>query len=49
MSKAQEYLKLAQEAEKRAEAMKDSEAKRMYAQLASSWREMAAQAERNGR
>ena len=48
MTKAEEYRKLAEEAQSRADALKESEAKRMYKQLANSWREMAAQADRNG-
>jgi hypothetical protein len=48
MTKAEEYRKLAEEAERRASMLDESEAKRMYKQLADSWREIAAQAERNG-
>lgn len=48
MTKAEEYRRLAEEAQRRADALKESEAKRMYQQLADSWRDMAAQAERNG-
>jgi hypothetical protein len=48
MMKAEQYRKLAEEAERRAEATKDADVKRMYKQLADSWSEMAAQAERNG-
>ena len=48
MSKAEQYKTPAEEAERRAEAVKDSEAQRMYRQLAASWREMPEQAERNG-
>ena len=48
MTKAEQYRKLAEEAAKRAQSVKDSEAMRMYQQLADSWREMAEQAERNG-
>jgi hypothetical protein len=48
MSKADEYRRLAEEAQKRADSLKECEAKRMYQQLADSWRDMAAQAERDG-
>jgi hypothetical protein len=44
---AEEYRKLADEADKRAADMTDAEARRMYRQLAANWREMADQADLN--
>jgi hypothetical protein len=49
MTKPEDYRKLADEAQKRADALKESEAKRMYKQLADSWRDLAEQTERNRR
>lgn len=49
MSKAEEYRKLAEEAQKRADAAQNPTTKQMYLQLADSWRELATQAERQGR
>jgi len=49
MTKAEEYRTLAEEAQRRADALEESEAKRMYKQLADSWRDLAEQTVRNGR
>ena len=46
MSNADEYRRLAEEARKLAEAMKESAAKAMYEQLARSWAQLADNAER---
>jgi hypothetical protein len=45
---AEGYRKLAEEAEPRAVAATDFEAKRMYSQLAASWRDLADQADGSG-
>jgi len=47
-SKAQEYRQNADEAEQQAASVKDEAAKAIYRNIASHWRQMAQQAERNG-
>lgn len=47
-SKAQEYRQKADEAEKQAASVTDEAAKAIYRNIASHWRQMAEQAERNG-
>jgi hypothetical protein len=47
-SKAQEYRRKAEEAEKQAGAVKDEQAKAILLNTALHWRLMAEQAERNG-
>ena len=48
MTKAEDYLKWAEEADERAETAKDLEAKKIYRELAANWRELAVQAIGNG-
>ena len=48
MTKAEEYRQRAEEAEQRAKQARDVEAKRTFEDVARKWREMAAQAERQG-
>ena len=47
-SKAEEYRRKADEAEKHAAVVKDEAAKAIYRNIASHWRQMAEQAERYG-
>jgi hypothetical protein len=49
MPRADEYRNLAAEAKKRAEAAQDATVKAMYDQLARSWDDLAAEAERHRR
>ena len=41
MTKAEEYLRWAEEADERAETLRDTEAKQIYHKLAANWCELA--------
>ena len=47
-SKAEEYRRHAEDADKKASEVKDAQAKAIYRNIAAHWRAMAEQAERNG-
>jgi len=48
VTKADEYRERAKEAEEKARTAKDAEPKRVYAEIATFWHDLADQAERHG-